>query len=329
MPDLSAVVVAWNAGASLAVCTNALRRSADLAGVDLQIVVVDNASSDGSVESVVLEEQDVLVRNPINAGFGTAAAQGMSRASAPWILLLNPDCQVAAAFIGRMSAEAGTAAADVAALVPDMRFASDPSVVNCRGVAVDEIGVPHEVAAGAAVALAPTPQEVFGGSSGCVLLRAQAVRSVGGLELAFFAYLEDVDLAWQLQRAGYRAVFVPEAVSFHEGSASVGEASPLKVYLVSRNRRVLFRLDGPSTGRARLSRLVVEVGHGVVSSLTGPRLAPWQGRLGSLRLRSYVRFVRRSRSAPTRVTAEPLLVPRSTLVEALRRKRALRRELRG
>jgi GT2 family glycosyltransferase len=253
----------------------------------------------------------------------------MSRASAPWLLLLNPDCQVAPAFIGAMYAEAGAAAPDVAALVPDMRFASDPSIVNCRGVAVDEIGVPHEVAAGAAAALAPTPREVFGGSSGCLLLRAEAVRAVGGLELAFFAYLEDVDLAWQLQRAGYRAVFVPEAVSFHEGSASAREASPLKVYLVSRNRRVLFRLDGPNTARVRLSRLAVEAGHGVVSSVTGPPLAPWQGRIGALRLRSYVRFVRRSRAVSSGGTAQPMLGPRVTLLQTLRRKRALRRELRG
>jgi hypothetical protein len=103
----------------------------------------------------------------------------------------------------------------------------------------------------------------------------------------------------------------------------------LKVYLVARNRRLLFSLDGPGTLRARLSRFVVEAGHGTVSSLTGPRLAPWTGRLAALRLRSYVRFVRRSRSAVDGGTGRPRLEPRSGLAETLRRKRALRRELRS
>jgi GT2 family glycosyltransferase len=327
-PALSAVIVAWNSGASLAACAGALRASARLAGVGLELVVVDNASDDGSVDAFVLDPSDIRIRNPLNAGFGTAAAQGMSRASAPWILLVNPDCQVETDFVGALAEAAATVADDVAALVPDMRYASNTSIVNCRGIAVDVIGVPHEVAAGVDAGAALVPGEVFGGSSGCVLLRAEAVRRVGGLELAFFAYLEDVDLAWRLQRAGYKAVYVPGAVALHEGSASAGESSPLKVYLVARNRRLLFRLDGPRTTRARLSRLVVEAGHGAVSTLTGPRVAPWSGRLGAVRLRSYVRFVRRSRAELDGAARVPRLEPRTGLLDTLRRKRALRRELR-
>jgi GT2 family glycosyltransferase len=65
--------------------------------------------------------------------------------------------------------------------------------------------------------------------------------------LAYFAYLEDVDLAARLARAGYGARLVPDAVSWHQGSASAGPTSPLKTFLVARNRRILFRLEAPDT----------------------------------------------------------------------------------
>src|SRR6185437_73941 len=141
---------------------------------------------------------------------GVAAAQGIARATAPWVLLLNPDVVVAGSFVGALATAAATADADVATLVPDLRFASNHSIVNGRGLAVDKTGVPGEVDSGVDVAgLEPARGDVFGGSSGACLLRLSAVREVGGVEPAFFAYFEDVDLAWELRRSGYCAVFIP------------------------------------------------------------------------------------------------------------------------
>jgi hypothetical protein len=154
------------------------------------------------------------------------------------------------------------------------------------------------------------------------------VREVGGVEPAFFAYLEDVDLAWQLRRAGYRATLVPTAVAYHEGSASLGVDSPLKAFLVARNRRLLFRLNGPHTARARAWRTVVELGHAAYVTASGTGLAPWLGRYDALRLRAYSRFVRRSRSL-ARPRLEPETAARAPLAETLRRKRAARRAMSG
>lgn len=320
------MVVTWNPGPALAACLDHVRRSASAAGTDVQVVVVDNGSTDGTLDELRLDPGDVVVRNGANAGYGLAAAQGIARASARWVLLLNADCRVDEGFFAAMHAAAARAGDDVATLVPDMRFASDPSVINCRGVGVDEIGVPHEVDAGLPADRAPVRKDVFGGSSGCCLLRVAAVRAVGGPEPVFFAYLEDVDLAWRLRRAGYRAVFVPGAIALHEGSASTREGSALKTYLVARNRRLLFRLNGPHSVRARLWRLPVETGHLVVS-LSGSGLAAPRGRLGALRLRRYADFVRRSRAASDTISREPPLVSRTSLAATLARKRSLRRHL--
>lgn len=325
-PELSAVVVAWNSGPSLSTCLEALRASAAHAGWEVEIIVVDNGSADDSAERAGRAEAHVVVRNPLNAGYGVAAAQGMSLATGQWVLLLNPDVVVDAGFVSGLLAAEASADSDVATLVPDVRFAADPSVVNCRGIEVDDIGVPAEVEAGRPAEQLLEPRPVFGGSSGACLLRMEALRRVGGVEVCFFAYLEDVDLAWRLQRAGYRALLVPAAVAHHEGSASVGEGSPTKAFLVARNRRLLFRLDGPNTIRARAWRMVIELGHASVTTAgVGP--APWRGRLEALRQRRYTGFVKTSRALTDLRVREPELAPRAELGSTLQRKRRVSQEM--
>lgn len=321
-PSLSAVVVAWNSGAALAQCIDSLRASAQHANEPLQIVVVDNGSTDAAVDELDLEPGDVVIHNALNAGYGVAATQGLARSRAAWVLLVNPDLVVDPAFVRAMLGAADAAAASVATLVPEMRFASRPDLVNCRGVTVDEIGVPAEIDAGMPVGARVVPSvPVLGGSSGCCLLRAEHVRRLGGPEPGFFAYLEDVDLALQLDCDGYEAVFVPDAIALHEGSASTGAQSPLKVHLVARNRRLLFRLHGPRNLRATAWRALVDLAHGMYSSFSTP-LAPWAGRLEALRYRRYLRFLRRSRGKRRCAGTHPR-PPRVTLRETLVRKRRI------
>ena len=264
----------------------------------------------------------MVIRNPLNAGYGVAATQGIARSSAPWILLMNPDVAVELEFVGALLRAADTAGPAVATLVPEMRFASRPHLVNCRGVTVDAVGIPSEIDAGlqAVVPVAPS-YPPLGGSSGCCLLRAEHVRMLGGPEPAFFAYLEDVDLALRLDCLGLEAVFVADAVALHEGSASAGAQSPLKVHLVARNRRLLFRLHGPHSLRSTLWRTLIDFAHGAYSSLTTP-VAPWSGRLEALRFRRYVRFLRRSRGKGP-CLGDYARPPRASLLGTLRRKRRI------
>lgn len=320
--DVSAVVVAWDAGASLAACVDALRSSAQRAEIALQLVVVDNASTDDAVSALRLGDPDVVIRNPVNAGYGVAAAQGIARASGAWVLLVNPDVVVDDGFFTALADPIRQAPQRVATLVPEMRFVSRPDVVNCRGLTVDEIGVPAEIDSGTTSPPGAAPSRpVLGGSSGCCLLRTSTLHAIGGPEPVFFAYLEDADLALRLNRLGLTAQYVPEARAAHEGSAAAGAHSPLKAFLVARNRRLLFRLQGPHTLRARLGRVPVELGHGLWT-MRGTGAAPWGGRLDAIRLRRYVEFVRRGRTRAGE-TAAPELSRRATLSETLSRKRRI------
>lgn len=321
-PQVSTVIVAWNAGDTLGACVQSLRESTRRADAAMQIVVVDNASSDSAVENLSLESSDVVVRNAVNAGYGVAATQGIARSDAPWILLANPDLVVDPLFVEALLAAAGRVAPEVATLVPELRFAARPRMVNCRGLTVDEIGIPAEVDAGTQVTQKAPTAWIIGGSSGCCLLRANHVRALGGPEPAFFAYLEDVDLALRLRCAGYGTVFVPEAIAFHEGSASTGARSPLKVHLVARNRRLLFRLHGPWSLRATGWRALTDLAHAAYSTVGTP-LAPWAGRAEALRFRRYTAFLRRARKRAEPCRADFDRPPRASLSATLRRKRTV------
>ena len=322
-PELSAVFVSWNSSASLVGSLGALRRSAEHAGVLLELVVVDNASSDDSVAVARENGADIVVANPLNAGYVVAASQGIARSRADWVMLANPDLVVAEAFVASMIDVARSAAPDVACLVPDIRYAADPTVVNSRGIAVDTIGIPAESDAGRVVDGPAGLTEVFGVSTSGCLVRCSSLAAVGGLEPLYFAYLEDVDVSWRLRKQGQRVLVVPSAVAFHEGSASTGEGSWLKAFLVARNRRALFRLHGPFGIPARPLRTVTEIGHATVQTLSGSGTASIHGRLAALQTRRYTRFLRSSnRMIGIPDGARVQLSPRPTLQDQLRRKRA-------
>lgn len=322
-PELSAVFVSWNSGEALRTSIGALCRSAARASAPVEVVVVDNASTDDSVAVARAEGVDVLVENPLNAGYVVAASQGIARAQAPWIMLANPDLVVDDAFLPCMFAAMRDAPPDVACLVPDIRYAADPSVVNSRGIAVDTAGIPAEQDAGRAAGPLAEGEEVFGVSTSCCLLRRSALAEAGGLEPLYFAYLEDVDVSWRLRKLGYRALVVPGAVALHEGSASVGEGSWLKTFLVARNRRALFRLHGPFGLRARALRAVTELGHASVQAHSGTGTASVRGRLAALGSRRYTRFLRASsRAVGIPDDAVVVLAVRPSLADQLRRKRS-------
>jgi GT2 family glycosyltransferase/SAM-dependent methyltransferase len=320
-PFLSAVLVSWDSASVLPSALEALRRSAEAAGEEVEIVVVDNASSDDSADTAHRAGAERVIENPVNAGFASAASQGLAVAKGEWILLLNPDVIVDEDFVAAMAAAARASPPEVATLVPDLRFEARPTVINSRGIQVDEVGIPSEIQAGLEASAAPPAPEPFGGSGGASLLRSGALAEVGGFEPVFFAYLEDADLAWRLQKAGYRARAVLSATARHAGSASTGEGSTLKAYLVARNRRLLFRLHGPHTLRARGWRALAEVGHAAFHVAATRSLAPIRGRFDAFRLRGHTPMFP---NGSVEGVSGLRLAPRVPLRHALRRKLATR-----
>jgi GT2 family glycosyltransferase len=150
---------------------------------------------------------------------------------------------------------------------------------------LDTLGVASERLAGRPVAEAAEPCEVFGPSGSFALYRREMLELLGGLDPRFFAYLEDVDLAWRARAAGWSARYEPQAVALHRGSATSGSGSARKYALVGRNRvRLLAR---NATGRRlaiSLAGIVLyDLAYIVYAGLADRTLAPLTGRLRGLR----------------------------------------------
>ena len=285
LTNLSVVIVSWNSAEELPSCLSSLRSAALHASIDIEILVVDNASTDTSVREA-LTSAAVVLRNPVNGGFALAACQGAAVCGGEWILSLNPDTEVHEEFFAAFLEALPMFGPDVGMVVPEMRYRTDPTRISCLGLAVDRYGVPAEFASGRRIDDVPDGP-VFAGSGGGCLYRRRALDEVGFYEPCYFAYLEDVDLGWRLQRAGWRAEIFRAAVIFHSVSSSTGSRSRLKAYLVARNRRLLFRVNGPHGLRCRFARGVIDLAHMIHEVVALRSIAPIRGRVDALRFRHY------------------------------------------
>jgi len=204
-----------------------------------RIIVVDNGSADGSAEWLAAQPDANLfvIRNPANAGFAAACNQGIRASKAAFVALLNDDTEPEPRWLEQMLA-AVQSASNVGSAASLMVFADNPEITQSAGIAIDRAAIAWDRLGGMPAASAPaqTSCEVFGASGGAALYRREMLDQIGLFDERFFAYLEDVDLAWRAQRAGWRCVYQPGAVTKHFTSATSGEGSPFKQRLLGRNK---------------------------------------------------------------------------------------------
>jgi len=224
----SIVIVTYNHADTLPACLAAVAR---LEPAPVRLVLVDNASADGSVEIAAGLGGNLpieILREDRNTGFSAAANRGINATDEPWILLLNPDCAPRPDFVRRLfEAVAGRPeAARIGAVTPKLLRAegaeleSTPVIdaagmlVTCSGRHLDRgAGEPDGEAFNRAA-------WVFGGTGAAVLLRREALADIAYPDQeifadSFFAYREDAELAWRLQLRGWRCLYVPLAVAAH------------------------------------------------------------------------------------------------------------------
>ena len=245
MTVVSAVVVTWNSADDVASCISALRRAAQHSAWAVEIIVVDNASIDRSAELAGVAGADEVIVNPLNIGFAAAASLGAGRSHGEWVLFVDPDLHVDVHFFEALRV-ATTANPTVGSYAPEVRFASDPTMVDSRGLGVDCAGIPFEVRAQNTNGTTHDLTRVFGGSGGAWLIGRSILERHGAFEPAFFAYMEDVDLAWRLQKRGHITLLVPNARALHGGSSTTGVTSPNKAYLVARTGAYCSAFTVPS-----------------------------------------------------------------------------------
>lgn len=247
IPKVSIVVLNWNGLADTLACLESLK-AVDYALFD--IILVDNGSTDGSVEAFQKQygkdPRVEILKNSVNLGFAGGNNVGIRRAlekRSEYVLLLNNDTIVDKhVLIHMIRVVRGEPKMGLAG--PKVCYQDDPrrlyssfdhvnlwfiSALPTTGGQIDQGQFDH---------LREVDNLV-----GCALLAsAKAIREVGLLDPDYFAYYEEVDWSLRMRKAGYKVIFVPEAIVYHKGGASLGRVdTSLIAYYKIRNLILLMR----------------------------------------------------------------------------------------
>ncbi|WP_299952276.1 glycosyltransferase family 2 protein [uncultured Modestobacter sp.] len=246
LPTVTALVVTWNGRELLIPCLESLAAQT----LPHQVVVVDNASTDGTSEMIRTRFPTVqVVQNRTNRGFAGGAEDGLRMVDTPFVALLNNDAVAEPTWLQHLT-EAMDRHPEAAAVTSRMLLAGvTPPTMNNAGVVLLDDGYGADRGLGQDAGSFDEEAEVFGFSGGAALLRVAAVRSVGGFPAPFFLYYEDTDTSWRLRRAGWQVRYEPTAVVHHQHSASSDQSSPSFAYWNERNR-LLMHVRCAAAGRA-------------------------------------------------------------------------------
>ncbi|MBM3899206.1 MAG: glycosyltransferase family 2 protein [Gemmatimonadetes bacterium] len=243
-PRITAIVLTWNSAAHVVPCVTSLLVSRS---VSLSVLVVDNASTDATIERLQSSGLPVTIRQTgANLGYAGGNNVGIEQAmadGAEYVFVLNDDTEVAPDLLATLvrALEADPSAAAVAPTIvhetpADLVWWAGGSFRVARGLARHD-GYGELASAGSA-----GPPRAVDSLCGCgILFRRAALEALGGFRADFFMYGEDVEWSLRARRAGWRLLHVPQARMVHKVSYPEGDPTPIKILLRDRNRRRMVR----------------------------------------------------------------------------------------
>jgi GT2 family glycosyltransferase len=241
-PYVAVVILHWGATATTARCLQSLR-GASWPG-RRTVLIVDNTrrlDEDASARAAPLEIE--ILRPERNLGFCDGCTLGLSSAidkGAAFVLLLNNDVVVAPNFFGPLLA-AAREAPDAGLLSPQIVHLRHPESAWYQGGTFSLwSGIPVQGHRRRAMPLDRPPREVDYATGCAMLVRQDLIRRVGSFDGRLFAYCEDLDLSIRARQAGYRVLFVPASLVYHDVTDEPGRAS-LRIYYSTRNLMEVMR----------------------------------------------------------------------------------------
>ncbi|MDA0273672.1 MAG: glycosyltransferase family 2 protein [Proteobacteria bacterium] len=231
--SVAIIVVNYNSGALLARCLQSL--SEQTLGPD-KLVVVDNASTEPETQEILdAVTNATIIRSETNLGYGSAINLAVQRIEpTDYIVCLNPDAFPEAGWLEAMvyAADRNPGYGSFASL---MLREDNTAIVDGAGDELHVTGIPWRRLHQTALRDDLQTQPVFSACAGAALYRTDLFNELGGFDETYFMYVEDIDLGFRLQLAGYPCLFVRDAIVHHIGSAVTGEGSDFSVYFGHRN----------------------------------------------------------------------------------------------
>jgi hypothetical protein len=242
---LSVVVVTWNSSADIETCLDSINF-----GHQFELIVVDNASADDTLDKLARYPHLRLIRNTTNWGYARANNQGASVATGDYLLLLNPDTRVELGALDLLSAFLD-ARPDIAAVAPRLvnpdgsTQDSIRSLPTAATVLWELLGLARLLPASRIFGRwrmrcfdYETPALVEQPMASCLLFRRDVFKALGGFDERFPIFYNDVDLSRRMADAGFRTAYLPEARVVHKRGAST---SRVRAKMVWQTHRSLFR----------------------------------------------------------------------------------------
>jgi GT2 family glycosyltransferase len=223
-----------------------------------KIVVVENEAQPDSVLPDPLPRNTIRIELLTNEGTTNSINRGMAAVPSPYVLLLNNDVELTPDYLEKLLA-ALESDESLGFVTGKLLRADDHTLLDGAGDAMLLAGASYRLGhLDADDGQYDKPMPLFSACGAAVLYRSRAFLLSGALDADFFAYLDDLDLAFRVNLLGYRGVYVPDAVAYHVGSATFGRPlHPRVVEFITRNQFFVLGKDYPARVYRRLfSRIV-------------------------------------------------------------------------
>lgn len=330
---VSVVIPNWNGKKFLAGCLDSLARQTY---PDVETIVVDNGSKDGSVEFLIEKYPWVkLVRFAFNTGFSVAVNRGIAESQGEFIALMNNDTVADEKWLVEM-VNAMREHREIGSCGCKMLAYDNPKLLDGAGDGYRRGGLPgrighREIDNGQF----DTPRYILGACGGAALYRRSLFDDIGLFDDDYFAYLEDVDFGLRAQSAGYKCLYVPASIIYHLGCGTTGSGyHPLVVRLSAQNNWNTIVKNIPAGLLAKFFPQIVywQIYYLAVVVVRGGQFWPWlEGTLRALALLPRMLGKRAEIKAKRRVPCAYLeeIIVQSERDLQLSRRRLIEQELAG
>jgi GT2 family glycosyltransferase len=217
---ISVVILNWNGLRHLPECLGSVELQTFR---PLEVILVDNGSSDGSVEYLARHHPSVqVIKNPINYGFSQAANQGILQTKGEFVLLLNNDTRLDENFLSNIMKLWAQADENVIGIIPKALYYDRPTIINSIGAKWRSWRIWKDYADGVEdQGQFDHVQRVFGGAFIAPCLRTELVKKIGLLDELFVSYAEDLDFCYRANSLGFSFITCPQARVYHKSHSTM------------------------------------------------------------------------------------------------------------
>jgi GT2 family glycosyltransferase len=224
---ISVVIPSWNGRELLRTCIDALNLQTCR---DFEVIVVDNGSTDSTLNWLKENHPHVrCVALPKNEGFSGAVNRGIDQAKGEYIALLNNDTRVAETWLEKLSS-AVVEFPEYSIFASKILMMDHPNRIDTAGDGFTVAGFGYKRGWLNESSEMSTPQRIFGASGCAALYDRKVFDRIGQFDEAFFAFAEDLDISFRALNAGFRCIFIPDAIVYHKVRATAAPEKTFQLY---------------------------------------------------------------------------------------------------